>query len=319
MPLPSSNNTNQQKNGQGLVWVGRDQLFAMQRIAQALILGKGKIRSRQIGQHLSPFKGRGMDFAESRPYQAGDDIRTLDWRVTARTNRPHTKVFQEERERPVIVWVDLRENMFFATQGKFKSVIVAEIAALIAWKSRAEGDRIGAMIATPNDHLECKPSNTRKGLVRFLQQLSTSTALFINGYQADSSSRLVDHWRRLRRVVNTGSRVYLISDFRQLTKDAQRQLIAIKRKADIVLIGISDPFETRIDGSDGEITLQSLQGQQKMRINLQNKQWLGQYSEAAERKKQSLQAFCQKYRIPLLFISTGDNESTRLQKLSNYL
>lgn len=318
--MPSSQSDNMtQKNGHGLVWVSRDHLLAMQNKAQALVLGKGKIRSRQIGHHLSPFKGRGMDFAESRPYQAGDDIRTLDWRVTARTNRPHTKVFQEERERPVIVWIDMRENMFFATQGVFKSVVAAEIAALLAWKTRAESDRIGAMLAMPNDHLEFKPSNTRKGLVRFLQKLADSTALFLNDLPSSSGAHLADHWRRLRRVVNTGSRVYLLSDFRQMDKEAQRQLIAIKRKADVVLINISDPFENKIDDAEGEITLQSLQGNQKMRINLQNKRWLGQYSETASRKKQALKAFCQKYRLPLVSISTKDGENIRLQKLANYL
>ena len=87
-----------------------------------------------------------MEFDESRLYQPGDDIRNMDWRVTARTGKPHTKLFREERERPVFVWVDYRAPMFFATQGVFKSVFVARMAALIAWNAVQQGDRIGGLI-----------------------------------------------------------------------------------------------------------------------------------------------------------------------------
>ena len=87
------------------------------------------------GGHVSPYKGRGVEFDESRPYQPGDDLRTMDWRVTARTGKPHTKVFREERNRPVFVWLDLRRPMLFATRGAFKAVRAAEMAALIAWSA----------------------------------------------------------------------------------------------------------------------------------------------------------------------------------------
>jgi len=303
-------------SGRGLVWVSRDDLLAMQSKAQALIQSKGKIRSRQAGQHLSPFKGRGMDFAESRPYQAGDDIRTLDWRVTARTNRPHTKVFQEERERPVLVWLDMRHTMFFATQGVFKSVLAAELAALIAWKTRADGDRIGGMIAQSDTHIEAKPSNTRKGLVRFLQQVALSSQTVLHDFpERQQAAPLLDHLRRLRRVVATGSRVYILSDFRGLDKDAQRQLIAIKRKADVILLRLYDPFEQHIPLLEGELIVSDLQGQQRTPINLQQKTWLRDYETRAEQRHQSLKSFCRKYHLTLISVATNDSAKRRLQKL----
>ncbi|HHC74030.1 MAG TPA: DUF58 domain-containing protein [Thiothrix sp.] len=314
----STRNTHPPKksDGRGLVWVDRDDLLAMQSTAQALTLSKSKIRSRQAGQHLSPFKGRGMDFAESRPYQAGDDIRTLDWRVTARTNRPHTKVFQEERERPVLLWVDMRDAMFFATQGVFKSVLAAELAALIAWKTRADGDRIGGMLAQSDTHIEAKPSNTRKGLVRFLQQLALSSQSMLRGMpERQQETSLADHLRRLRRVVATGSRVYLLSDFRGLDKAAQRQLIAIKHKADVILLHIYDPFEQHIPALNGELMLSDGQGQQRMLINLQQKKGLRDYYHRAEQRQQSLKSFCRNYHLGLIHFETHESAKRRLQKL----
>lgn len=98
------------------------------------------------GLHLSKMRGRGVDFEEFRPYQAGDDIRLIDWRVTARTNRPFTKVFREERERPVIVAVDQTHNMYFGSQVAFKSVIAAQAAALFCWLAIDNGDRVGGLV-----------------------------------------------------------------------------------------------------------------------------------------------------------------------------
>ena len=98
------------------------------------------------GLHLSKMRGRGIDFEEFRPYQAGDDIRLIDWRVTARTSRPFTKVFREERERPVIIAVDQSRNMYFGSQVAFKSVISAQAAAVFCWLAVDNGDRVGGLV-----------------------------------------------------------------------------------------------------------------------------------------------------------------------------
>ena len=99
---------------------------------EAIRLTAPRVRAFAAGGNLSPFKGRGVEFDESRPYQPGDDLRTMDWRVTARTGKPYTKVFREERNRPVIVWLDLRSSMLFATRRAYKAVAAAELAGLIA-------------------------------------------------------------------------------------------------------------------------------------------------------------------------------------------
>ena len=121
-------------------------LIALSKKSRGLSLKSGLIGALQAGDYQSAFKGRGMEYDESRLYQPGDDIRNIDWRVTARTGKAHTKLFREERERPVHLWVDFRAPMFFATRGKFKAVIAAELAGLFAWTG-LRNDKVIALVA----------------------------------------------------------------------------------------------------------------------------------------------------------------------------
>jgi uncharacterized protein (DUF58 family) len=311
--------TEKSTHGKGLIWTSTEDLLALQTQAKTLNLAKGQIRARQTGQHLSAFKGRGMDFAESRLYQSGDDIRAMDWRVTARTGKPHTKVFQEERERPVLLWVDLRDNMFFATRGMFKSVVAAELAALLAWKTRQESDRIGGMIALSNHHIEIKPSHTRRGVVSLLQKIAIATQTVLSHRnEMPREETIAEHLRRLRRVVATGSRVYLLSDFRGLDKEAQRQIIAISKKAEIRLLSISDPFENEIELKEGELVVQAQQGEEQIKLNLKSSTWKHEYQDAAASRLSSLKAFVRKYQLQMITVSTSDTNKRRLQKLATW-
>src|SRR4029077_9436130 len=133
-------------------------LMRLRVAGEALQLTAPRVRVAVSGGHLSPYKGRGVEFDESRLYQPGDDLRTIDWRVTARTGKPHTKVFREERNRPVFVWLDLRRPMLFATRGAYKGVRAAEIAALIAWSAVANGDRLGGLVFSEAEHHELRPA-----------------------------------------------------------------------------------------------------------------------------------------------------------------
>ncbi|MEO0971915.1 MAG: DUF58 domain-containing protein, partial [Pseudomonadota bacterium] len=110
------------------VRVSSQELVRLRHAAANVPLNAMRIRAAAADTRASPFKGRGMEFEESRPYQPGDDLRSLDWRVMARTGKPYTKLFREERERPVLVWVDLRQSMLFATRGAFKAVLAARLA-----------------------------------------------------------------------------------------------------------------------------------------------------------------------------------------------
>ncbi len=145
--------------------------------ARGLSLRRGEIRSRKSDAYRSRMKGRGMEYDESRLYQAGDDVRHLDWRVTARTGKAHTKLFCEERERPVFLWVDCRAPMFFATRGRLKMVAAAETAALLAWSAAQEGDRVGGVVFSEEAHCELKPKRGRASVLRLIHELAACTAL----------------------------------------------------------------------------------------------------------------------------------------------
>ena len=139
--------------------------------ARAIALDVIRVSSLQTGAYVSHFRGRGMEFDESRPYQPGDDPRSIDWRVTARSTTAYTKLFREERERPVLVVVDLRANMHFATQGCFKSVNASRAAALLSWAAHHRGDRLGGLIFGDTTHRELKPKLGRQAALRYVHEL----------------------------------------------------------------------------------------------------------------------------------------------------
>ncbi|MCQ8103430.1 DUF58 domain-containing protein [Methylomonas sp. SURF-2] len=199
-----------------------------------------QIRAAQSGNYLSHFKGRGMAFAETRLYQPGDDVRRMDWRVTARTDKPHSKVFCEERERPLFISVDYRPGMAFATRGVFKSVQAAKLAALLAWAALRRGDRIGGQIFSDAGCLELRPRSGKAALLRFFDALTLP--VYPDGGGNDLTSALA----RLQHHAHPGSRIYLISDFRGLDPLAENHLALIARHCEVVLLQIFDPLESRL-------------------------------------------------------------------------
>ena len=221
--------------------VSLDSLIGLSSAAAGVRLHHAGIRAAQSGNYLSSFKGRGMEFDETRLYTPGDDVRNLDWRVTARTGRVHTKQFREERERPVFVSVDARHPMFFATRGVFKSVQAARLAALLAWSTHQRGDRIGGQIFSESGSVELKPEHGRGAVLRLLQQLtelgSEPTEI------PDRHDGLDDAIARLSRHVRPGSLVFVLSDFRHLGANGESALIRLRRHCDVGLVLISDPLE----------------------------------------------------------------------------
>lgn len=246
-----------------------DDLLNLRHQIHLLRKPRKKIKAKSIGINTSGYKGRGMEFEEVRPYVAGDDIRSLDWKVTARTNEPHTKLFREERERPVLICVDMRSSMFFATKVCFKSVWVARAAALLSWKTSQLKDRVGGLIFNDEQHQEFKPKLGSRAVLGFLKALSvfgnyqsgqepaaptTNTAAGFQGFNARSNNRhnsldldmLYHSLLNLRRVTRPGSRIYILSDFRGLEARHEFLLLQLSRHNEINLIAISDPIERKL-------------------------------------------------------------------------
>jgi len=226
-----------------LVSVSLKTLVDLARPAAGLNLKHSTIRAGQSGGYVSRFKGRGMEFEEARVYQPGDDIRSIDWRVTARTGETHTKVFREERERPVFISVDNRPAMHFATRGVFKSVLAAKLAGLLAWAAQHHGDRIGGQIFTGSVCRELKPQNGKHAVLRFLNAISNQD----DGNHADPAAITLEHvLARLMQHARPGSLVYIISDFRGINDQVETHLAKLSRHCQVVLIFVYDPLESRL-------------------------------------------------------------------------
>ena len=202
--------------------------------------------SLMAGNHVSRFKGRGMDYMESRAYQPGDDIRNMDWRITARTGVAHIKLFQEERQRPVIILLDLNPGMFFASEGRFKSVIASQAAALLAWASLNQGDRTGGLIIN-DQHIEVPDHPGKQGVLSFLHQVSVHSDpdpwMQRSQLKEPPANRFSDALQRLARLSRPGSLVFIISDFYQLDRLAEEHLLKIKASSDCVFIRVLDALE----------------------------------------------------------------------------
>lgn len=198
--------------------------------------------ARLLGSHLSRFRGRGMDYQESRIYQAGDDVRSIDWRVTARTGKAHTKLFQEERERPVMLALDLSPGMFFASRGVLKSVIAARAATLLAWSAAAHGDRIGAMLFS-DSFRDVQPRAGKHGVLRLIREFvkhSDPRAGVSNVAGADAFNAALS---RLRRVSRPGSLIVLLSDFYGIDDESRKHLLRLRQHSDVAAVQVVDALE----------------------------------------------------------------------------
>jgi len=232
--------TKQANSANELVSVSLKTLIDLAKPATVLNLHHAQFRSSQSGNYVSRFKGRGMEFDEARLYQPGDDIRTIDWRVTARTGKTHTKVFREERERPVFISVDNRLAMHFATRGVFKSVLAAKLGGLLAWAAEYHGDRIGGQLFSEHECRELKPQNGRHAVLRFLNALVKPQDTVGKEFTLDQVlARLNQHAR-------PGSLVYIISDFRGINDQAETHIAKLSEHCEVVLIFIYDPLESSL-------------------------------------------------------------------------
>ncbi len=213
--------------------------------------------STMAGGRRSTLRGRGIDFDEVRPYQAGDDVRAIDWRVTARADQPHTKVFREEKERPVLLLIDLRSHLFFGSRRTFKSVLVAHTAALLSWAALNAGDRIGALIMADDGLTEIKPRRNRHALLHIFRKIVTiqnTPKHQLRNTGTEPPPRLLDALRQLRVVVRPGSCLILISDFSDWDTGCAQAMYPIVRHSQCFALQVCDALDNTLPDI-GSITL----------------------------------------------------------------
>ncbi len=298
------------RKAEGITWISPQSLIKLRLQANQIPLDSGKIHAKQGGAYLSSFKGRGMEFDESRIYQAGDDIRNMDWRVTARTGTAHTKVFREERERPILLWLDLSPSMMFATRNKFKSVLACEIATLIAWSAARNNDRIGGLIFSATEHVEIKPRRGKTAVLDFIGHCTKHHAWRLNKNSAELISDKTAVISRLRSVTHPGSLIFMISDFRDLNEKALAHIANIARNNDIIMLNISDPVEVNLPTSG---TYKLTDGVKELQIQTSSKKTREEYHQRYLSHSRQIESFCRKNRIHLINISTDDNVIDKLK------
>lgn len=286
-------------------------LVKLSQHAPYLSLSSEKILARQSGDYRSPFKGRGMEFDESRLYQPGDDIRNIDWRVTARTGKPHTKLFREERERQVFVWVDLRPGMFFATRGAYKSVIAARLASLLAWSAIHHGDRVGGVLFSDDIHHELKPQRGKTGALRLIRQLVEHPAWSRENTTPRDPSALYRSLVRLRRVAHPGSLVFMLGDYRGLDEKEESQIILLGRHTEIVMVFIYDPIEQRLPAAG---LYRVSDGEQEMVLDTYDRRRSETYQARFTAHREKLQRIANTGGIHLIDCATSQDPLSVLQK-----
>lgn len=286
------------------------QLVAAQQLASTLDLTPHSKRlARRSGQYVSQLKGRGMEFSEVRQYQPTDDVRSIDWRVTARTGKPHTKVYREERERPVLISVDLSPEMFFGSQLMLKSVQACHLAAAFAWRAYQLGDRVGGLLHDGQTLRQYVPKAQRRGVLPLLKGLCDGHQQALQG----SDISLTAHYEQLLRLAKPGSVVIVIGDFMRCSAHCEQVLRQLTRHCQLILCRITDPLEQQLpthfhqdlDVTDG----QQRQGVLRLSQRRARRDYQQRLADQNQRKQQQLQSLTRN----VLAISSAQPLAQQLQ------
>ncbi|MDU0355517.1 DUF58 domain-containing protein [Paraglaciecola aquimarina] len=272
------------------------------------------VQAKLAGTYLAKTKGRGMEFDEARHYQPGDDIRAIDWRVTARTGKTHTKLYREEKERPVFVLTDLSSSMQFGTQLLFKSVQAAHLTALIAWAARKRGDRIGGLVFNQNQHIECKPFTRQKAVLSLLNSMIKIQQL--PPQEQSPQVTLADACARIRRLAHPGSLIFILSDFSQLNDLTKQHISQLSRHCEVIAYPISDPFEHQLPKVKMSQKVSLTDGQNRQQIVLGEKETEKQYSLQHQSHFEGIKHKLKQCKVQVIEIDAGQPLSTQLDPFS---
>ena len=266
------------------------------------LTGFPKIQARQMlaGGHKSRFRGRGMDFDQVRIYQPGDDVRSIDWRVTARTQVPHTKIFSEERERPILVISDLRSPMFFGSQ-RLKSVVACEISAALAWAGLAANDRAGGLVFGPQQQIDIKSRRSHHAVLQFIHALHEYSAQLVE-LQTDRYS-LADILEESRQFILPGSTVFIVSYFHDLDSNCERHLFELARHGNLNFCHVYDDIETDLPPPS---LYAVTDGQHHTMLDSSNPQLRERFVDAFSQRSQHLRKLSEQLSAGLLLFDSAD-------------
>jgi uncharacterized protein (DUF58 family) len=291
-----------------------DSLVALQFKARGFsLLHTQPHHSLLFGRRASRVRGRGLDFEELRAYVPGDDVRRIDWQVTARMPKPYVRVYIEERDRPTMLLIDQRINMFFGSKVSMKSVIAAEIAALAAWRVYQQGDRTGAIIFNDTTTEEIRMHRSRAAVLQILEQTSKMN----HQLRADlnvkaNSQRLNEVIRSATRICKHDALILIASDFHGADETTRDLLIHLSRSNDVVCFLTYDPLAVNLPPaeqlvvSDGELQIELQLGDEKVRSTL---------LKASDKRVSMILSWQHDLGIPVLPICTAEEVATQINHL----
>lgn len=237
------------------------------KIRQIEIYTRRLVNDSFAGDYQAIFKGRGMEFDEVRPYQPGDEIRTIDWNVTARTGQPHVKRYVEERELTVILVVDVSDSGDFGSVNRFKREVAAELAAVLSFAATTNNDRVGMLIFTDQIELMIPPRKGRHHVLRLIRELLAFTP---QGSRTNIRLAL----DTVNRLLKRRSIIFLISDFLiEIEPDHYHQaLFVTNRRHDVVALDLHDPLENQINNV-GLLALEDAETGELIWVDTSNRAW----------------------------------------------
>lgn len=270
-------------------------------------------RSPLLGLHRSRLRGRGMNFDQVRAYQTGDDSRSIDWRVTARTGEVHTKVFHEERERPTFIVAEQSLHLFFASTGCFKSVLVAQVASLFAWASLQHNDRVGGLVFDDSSVTHTPAHRNQHNVLHFIQALTNANQRLQQPMTHDLNNPLIEALQQIHRLTRTGSLIILICNERHLNDETSQLLRRLAAQAELILLPVSDPLEHCLPNiGQAQFAL----ADSSVSIDTRNPNLRQQWQDKGAVYQAAWQSLAQQLGAPLLPLSTQYGALQQLQTIN---
>ena len=284
------------------VFVSLKDLLKMEHFARgfSFLARKQKVRSILGGKHASKLRGRGLDFEEVRNYVAGDDIRNIDWKVTARTQKTHSRVYSEEKEKPALIVVDQSKSMFFGSQLRTKSVVAAELAALAAFRVLKEGDRVGGVVFADHGIDIVYPKRDRKNILRFLEKIVERNHGLEQSSPVKFEEALKETMLKIRNIVSHDFLIIIISDFLRYSPEVIKFISHLAQHNDVILAKVFDPMERDIPAAKIIVG----DGEKQIVMDGESKRLREKFQEGFDHDHTSFETKMKKHRIPLMMIDT---------------
>lgn len=295
------------------VFVSLNELLGMELLAKgfSFLAKKQRVKSILGGKHASKLRGRGLDFEEVRNYVAGDDIRNIDWKVTARTKKTHTKVFSEEKERPVLIVVDQSKSMFFGSEKYTKSVVAAKLAALTAFRVLKDGDRVGGVVFGDNGIDFVLPKRNKKNVLHFFEKIVERNHQLKDSNPVVFEEALKEAFIKIKNIVTHDYLIIIISDFLRYHPELIKFISQISQHNNLILTKVYDPMERNIPNEK----IIAGDGKNQLVLDGKNNAIQQKITNSFDENFNDFKSQMKKYRVPVIQVDTVNEIDDQLKEI----